>query len=197
MNPIRRRLFVVALLLFAGSVSSAPLILNNMIVPHNQDESAFPASSATNRGAVLFGTDAGVLYMSPGDGGAWQPLAISGPNETVAASHLSAFFPGVVLAAGDVIAQSRFTAAATFTRLTTRIVTAGSDGAHTFTVDVFDLTTSAVVCVTGTITCNTAASSVGVACTGTVAIADDVQIRVNDASCTTTAPQMNIAAEYR
>lgn len=189
---------VLAVAVFAGFSWAAPITLNNLLIPHNQDESGFPATATNTKGAIVFGTDAGVLYMSPGDGGAWQPLAISGPNETVAPSHLGGYFGGGVLSNGVVVIQSRFTAPATFTRLSSTIATAGVDGAHNFTIDVFDLTTTTVVCVTGSIPCNSVAGGgFSVACSSSVATADDVQLRVNDGACLTTAPLLNVAAEYR
>lgn len=68
---------VLAVLVFAGLGWSAPTILNNMIRPHAQDESTFPANNF-GQPAILYGTDAGVLYLSPGDAGAWVAIGSGG-----------------------------------------------------------------------------------------------------------------------
>lgn len=93
--------------------------------------------------------------------------------------------------------QSRFLAAASFTQLTPTILVAGADGAHTFTVDVYDLSTATVVCVSAALSCSQPAGTFGVACAASVANTDIVQLRINDGSCLTTAPILNVAAEYQ
>lgn len=179
-----------------GLASTAPMALNSLIIPANLDESSFPATGITTRGGIVFGADAGLPYWSPGDGGAWQAFVTPSQITNSAPGHLSGFFPGALLSNGVVVQESRFTTPATFTRLTGTIMVAGSDGAHTFTIDVFDKTDGGVLCVSSAVTCNTAVSSFGGACTLGPAALDDVDVRVNDAACLVTAPILNLAAEY-
>ncbi len=89
-----------------GAAWSEPTVLANMIRLHGQDESTFPTASAATRGAILFGTDAGVPYWS--DGGTWTPITTSAGSVTnfsvVTANGVSAS-----------VANSTSTPAATFT----------------------------------------------------------------------------------
>lgn len=194
MKITRRWFFLFALALIGvSSVAAGPFVRNGILQLEARDEGSFPTAATNTIGEMLYGTDAGVPYVSPGDGGVWMPLAI---RTVIPSSHLDGYFPGGVLADATAVTQSRFSTAATFNRLTIAIASAGVDGAHNFTADVFDVTTSTVVCVTGAIACN-ATGVTGVACSASTAPADDVRLRVNDGSCLTTAPTMNIAAEYR
>lgn len=66
-------MFLVPALLFAA----APSIIGNVIRPSTQDEASFPVTSPVNLGGIIFGTDAGVPYWSPGDGGTWKSFVAS------------------------------------------------------------------------------------------------------------------------
>ncbi len=197
LTPSRWALILLVGFVFGGFASATGvLVRGKQLEITTIFEPNFPTNT-TGQIAFMGGMDAGVPYWSEGDGGPWQPFVTQAQITAITSAHLDGYFAGGLLAAGTVVTQTRMSTTATFNRLTTTINTAGSDGAHTFTVDVFDKTDGGVLCVTGAITCNTAASSVGVACTLAAATADDVQLRVNDANCTVTAPLMNIAAEYR
>lgn len=63
---------MIALLLVLAANPSAPSIRNNLIVPIVMDEASFPATATATKGGIIFGSDGGVPYWSPGDGGAWQ-----------------------------------------------------------------------------------------------------------------------------
>lgn len=57
-----------------GWAAQVPTTFNQLVIPANLDESNFPATTSATRGGFVFGTDAGVPYWSPGDGGAWQAI---------------------------------------------------------------------------------------------------------------------------
>lgn len=123
----------------------------------------------------------------------WLPLATP--------AHMGGYYPGVTLGAGTIIAQSRLMTIITPLRLTYTVQNAGADGAHTFTVDAFDLTAGAALCTSSTISCNVGAGATSVNCippagTASTAAADDIQLRINDASCITVGSG-NLTLEYQ
>ncbi len=66
---------LATLLFIAGIAVSAPQVIGPIVRPDNRDESTFPTSAPQNRGGLMYGTDAGLLYISPGDGGPWDILS--------------------------------------------------------------------------------------------------------------------------
>lgn len=69
------RTFALLMLLLSATALAAPQVVGKIIIPTTADESTFPATAATTRGGLIVGTDGGTtLYLSPGDGGAWQAV---------------------------------------------------------------------------------------------------------------------------
>jgi len=137
-------------------------------------------------------TDAGI----PGNMDVEGTLTVKGSTLPLQA-QLTGFFGTNTLSAATVIQDQVFASTAVPVRVSYRIMAAGSDGAHTFTVDVYDNTSSSVLCVTSAQNCNLAVSTVTATCSGSIAAADDIRLRVNTGSCTGTAPQLNEAFEYQ
>jgi hypothetical protein len=188
-----------------GGLSIATLADGGVLLWATCDGGGITTEALTVSAPLSLYDDGGVTNLSLtlvtgalSDGGTFVSGVLSDGGSYVANYHLSAFFPGISLAAGTVLIQSRFTAPAIFTWLSTTIVTSGSDAAHTFTMDVYDATTSSVVCVSQTIPCNgSPGGAYGGVCNGRIALYDDVSIRINDSACSVTAPILNVAAEYR
>lgn len=63
---------------FALHAFGGPTIYNTMLRLTVTDESAFPATAASTTGALVYGGDAGVPYVSRGDGGIWFPICTGG-----------------------------------------------------------------------------------------------------------------------
>ncbi len=102
---------------------------------------------------------------------------------------------GTAKGAATAIVFQRFTTAVELTRLAQQIVVAGTGAAATFTVDVYDQTTSTVLCVSSATACDAAVANASLSCTTTIAKFDDVLLRINSSACTT-GPGINVSAEY-
>jgi hypothetical protein len=102
-------------------------------------------------------------------------------------------------AAVQVVAQQRLYQRVMPVRVAFTVTTVGT-GAGTYTVDAFDNTASAVMCVTGNIACNAAVGTTSIDClaagTATTLAGNDVRVRVNGGGCTTT-PLGNASLEYQ
>ena len=158
------------------------------------------AATGAVTGSNLSGTNTGDQTKTCGAGTAVTTLA-AGTGSTCATpwadSHLDGYFPSGILGAGTVFQSTRMTSSASWTRLAGTIVVAGTTGsAQTFTIDVYDLTTATVKCVSAATLCNVAAGIFSGACAASSVVNDDIELRINDVNCTT-APQLNVAAEYR
>lgn len=114
-----------------------------------------------------------------------------------APAHLSGYYDGAIIGANTNIAESRFATIVRGTRLTYTVTNAGADGAHTFDIDVFDATSSTVLCSKTGIACNVAAGPTSTSCTAASnAALDDIRLRVSDANCVTVG-KGNLVWEYR
>lgn len=101
---------------------------------------------------------------------------------------------GTILTANFELGGIRFQAPATFTRFGQTTLVTGV-GAGNLTIQVYNVTGAAVVC-TRTLACGLALGMSSASCSGTVAAADDVVLRI-DASACTTSPVMALTAMYR
>lgn len=115
-------------------------------------------------------------------------VEIAQPTITSATSIAS------ILTANFELGGIRFQTPATFTRFGQTTLVTGV-GAGNLTIEVYNNTAAAVVC-TRTLSCTLALGMSSANCTGTVAAADDVVLRI-DASACTTSPIMSLTAMYR
>lgn len=136
-----------------------------------------PAAAAGNKGALEYDTTNERLMWS--NGTAWAAI----PNNGV----LSGYTSGSLVANQEIIRARMASGAGYVTRVGATVDVAGT-GAGTFTVEAYNVTGVAQICVTGAIPCATAAGgSASVACTGAFALGDDVAVRMNQSGCTTKA----------
>lgn len=141
--------------------------------------------SSSNKGTVEYTTDNNILYVC--DSADWRTVS--------SYSTLSASAPGNLIGAGVVLQKQKMLEKGSVQRLSLAVVSAGADGAHSFTVDAFN-NTDAGVCTSGTLLCNVAASVDEQDCTLVFSKNDKISIRLNDSTCLT-SPTINVAAEYQ
>lgn len=126
--------------------------------------------------------DAGAMTANsfcPADGGScWTGQSSRGVGT------LSGYYDNQLLGNGKPFVQTRTPIAITGKSLTWMPTKTGVDALNNFTVDVYDLTTTTVLCVTGNLACNnTAGTAVVVSCSSSAAAGDDIQVRINEGSC--------------
>jgi len=112
-------------------------------------------------------------------------------------NHISGYMHGqglVVPANAWTIANTRMYSAANWQRLSWAVLLLGAGAAQTFTVDVYNNTTSTVLCTSSALACD--GSPIGSIDCANVASAefDDIRLRVNAANCST-IPTVNVTAE--
>lgn len=116
-------------------------------------------------------------------------------------ANIAGHFPGLatIAPADDIrIANQRMYVAGTMQRIGYNGLIAGTNGvgSNVYTIDVYDNTTSTVLCVTGNLACNIAGIGSVDCASAQYAQFDDLRIRVNCSGCAT-CPMTNVNAEYQ
>lgn len=127
-----------------------------------------------------------------------RPKFCDGAQHVYPVGNIAGTMPGLAtIAAADaiVIGNQRMYSGGNVQRIGYAGVVGGTGGG-TYTIDVYNNTSAAVECVTGTLACN--AGSIGsVDCANaSYAAFDDLRIRINCSGCTT-CPYVNVNAEYQ
>lgn len=144
--------------------------------------------------------NAGALGQIETDTTISRPRFCDGSQHVYPVGNISGFFPGqatITPADNITIAVQRMYSGGNVQRLAYASLLAGTmPAAQTFTMDVYDNTTSTVKCTSSAIACNVATIG-SIDCGNTsYAEADDLRIRVHCSTCTT-CPMLQINAEYR
>lgn len=165
-----------------------------------------------NIGAAGLTTDGGVVLWSgirpsndPGTTGYFFTSAGGAPNTWTSPifpkfSTMAGYFPGGSIHSDLFVVTTGVAEGAIDLRYpyVATIVIQGSDGDHTFTWDVVDVTTVSTICASSPATaCNAALGPIPYVCATSAANGDILELRINDANCTGTAPSINLLLEYR
>lgn len=168
----------------AGLAFGEAAIFGNIFKLHALDESLFPASSTTITGGLLFGTDAGDVYVN--NGTKWVSTHVAGAHPVTVATSSST---PVNQPQAHFIVHS---IPPTFPviELDSAVVTTAGTGAGTITFAVYDETALAVVA-SVTIACAALEGSVTAGTTGTSLNGHALDVRITAEACAL-RPHVNI-----
>lgn len=114
--------------------------------------------------------------------------------------NIPGFMPGqATVAAADAITvgfQRQYSGGNVQRIAVTTLLAGTAVGAETYTVDVYNNTTAAVLCTKAAVACTSGTIGSADCANAQYAAFDDIRIRVNCSTCTT-CPMMQIAAEYQ
>lgn len=171
-----RTFFVLLAILTVGGLAFSQTILGAMFKLGAFTTGTLPTSSATIQGALVYDSDAGVIRHN--NGVEW----LSAPLEAFFSASLA---PGGTGAAATTMIRFRATRAGRATRMSYTTTSAGTGGG-TFTLELYNATTTTVLCSRTLGSCTTVGSYSSGACTNAVwAPADDLELRVDTSGCTT------------
>lgn len=144
---------------------------------------SFPSAAAAP-GRWIYDSTNNVWRFS--DGSSWLAVA----KEFLA----SAYFPAGITPASAITTTIWNTIKPGLLKQINALIVTPGTGAGTFTVDVYDVSGTTQLCVTGTQACNASAgSSLSVNCSVAMTAGNQFSIRVNDSGCTT-GPALNLNA---
>ncbi len=171
-----RKILFVFILVFVAGLAFGQTILGQMFKLGGSTTALLPTSSTTLTGALIFDTDAGVIRYN--DGTAWQ----TPPVEAFFSASLA---PGGTGAAATTMLRHRMTRPGRASRLSYTTTAAGT-GAGSFTLELYDVTTTTVLCTRTLGSCTTAGTYSTGSCSNAVwAAFDDIELRVDTSGCTT------------
>lgn len=161
---------------------------------YGQLESTMQYAHDTSRWYFQGKPDASYVYPNVPDAGNWKQFAI---REDVV-GNVCGFFPGGTNINDNwtVVTQRMYGEQnAAWQRLSWTAQTPGTGGG-TFTVDIYDNTTSTVLCTSSATACNTSPISSKDCAAVTTAQYTDIRLRTHMSGCTT-SPSLNLCAEYQ
>jgi len=170
---------------FSGFVFGEAAFFGNILKLHTTDESLFPASSATITGGLLYGTDAGAIYINAG--ARWKPAHLAGTKPFVVRTSTS----GTLNVPMAHFTASSFPPPSTISvKLDSAVTIIPGTGAGSQTYIVYNETTLATVA-SVTVSCAAAEGTIALGTTGAVANNDVLDVRTSANTCTT-SPSVNL-----
>jgi len=152
----------------------------------------------TTFGQYIYGQNPSTLMWAR-DKERWYMCTASGWIPVGSPGHISGFTPGgalVATGATTVLGQTRMYAPALWQRITVIPLLAGAGGG-TYTVRVWDNTTSTQICITSPLNCNTTTFHSIDCAQGPTNMFDDVRIEADTSGCDALgSPMLNVTAEY-